>query len=263
LRGAAFAPPGLSYTNFSRLFSNLEVKGEDGETLEPVGEARYTNVSMITWTTERTVFGMNYGALLGIPFSTGDLTPSGDDAGTGGFDIGDILVTPISLYGRGPELDYQFQFTVWSSSGRFSPGAPDNRGTGFWSLLYSLGAVWYPGGNRDDWSLSAVARFEQNFEQASSGITPGNGLVIDWGIGKMMRLRGYPFEVGVSGFGVWQTSDQSTGDARRYRYYGVGPEFSLTATDRLILRLRAHWEFAARNAVQGNNIWFIVNYRID
>jgi hypothetical protein len=131
LRGAALAAPGLSYTNFNRLFSNLEVKDAEGQTAEPVGEARYANISMITWTTERTILGMNYGMLMGIPFSTGNLTPSGSNVGTGGFDLGDILVTPISLYGLTSELDYQFQFTVWSPSGRFSPGAPDNRGTGF------------------------------------------------------------------------------------------------------------------------------------
>ena len=262
LRGAAFASPGLSYTNFSRLFSNLEVKGGVGETVGSVGEARYANVSMITWTTERTIFGMNYGALLGIPFATGDLTPSGDDAGTGGFDLGDILVTPVSLYGRTSDLDYQFQFTVWSDSGRYSPGAPDNRGTGFWSLVYSLGAVWYPGGDRDNWSFSAVARFEQNFEQASSGITPGNDVVIDWGLGKTVRLGSYPVEIGVSGFAVWQLSQQSSGNPNRYRYFGIGPEISVALTDRWAMRLRAHWEFAAQNVVQGNNIWFIVNYKL-
>jgi hypothetical protein len=37
-------------------------------------------------------------------------------------------------------FDYQVQFTVWSASGRFSPGAHNNRGTGFWSLVYSLGS---------------------------------------------------------------------------------------------------------------------------
>jgi len=262
LRGAAFATPGLSFTNFNRLFSNLEMKGGNGETLGSVGEGRYANVSMITWTTERTVLGMNYGALLGVPFSTGNLTPSGDDAGTGGFDLGDVLVTPVSLYGRTSDLDYQLQFTVWSASGRFSPGAPDNRGTGFWSLVYSIGAVWYPGGDRDNWSLSAIARFEQNFEQASSGITPGNDVVVDWGLGKMLQFRGHPFEVGVSGFAVWQLSEQSSGNSNRYRYYGIGPEISVALTDRWAIRLRAHWEFAARNAIQGNNIWFILNYKI-
>jgi hypothetical protein len=262
VRGAAFAAPGLSYTNFNRLFSNLEVKGANGESLKPVGEARYANVSMITWTTDRTVLGMTYGTLLGIPFATGDLTPSSEKTETGGFDLGDILVTPISLYGRTADLDYQLQFTVWSASGRFAPGAPDNRGTGFWSLVYSLGAVWYPGADRDNWSLSAVARFEQNFEQRSSGITPGNDLVVDWGLGKMLRVRGYPVEVGVSGFGVWQLSRQSSGNPNRYRYYGIGPEFGITLSDRWAVRARAHWEFATQNAIQGNNIWLIVNYRL-
>jgi hypothetical protein len=216
---------------------------------------------MITWTTDRTLFGMTYGALMGIPFATGNLTPTDNDQ-TGDFALGDILVTPVSLYGRSSDIDYQFQFTVWSDSGRFTLGAPDNRGAGFWSLVYSVGAVWYPGGTREDWSLSAVARFEQNFEQEGSGITPGADVVVDWGVGKMLRIGGHPFELGLSGFAVWQLSDQSSGTDARYRYFGAGPEFSLGLSERWLLRLRAHWEFAARNAVQGNNLWLIVNYKI-
>ena len=187
IRGAATPPVGWAYTNFSRLFSNLEVKDSSGRTTEEVEEARYANITMITWVSDRKVLGMQYGALAGIPFATGNLTPSADDLGSTGFGLGDVLLTPVSLYGRKPAHDYQLQLTVWSASGRFTAGSADNRGSGFWALVYSLGGVWYPGGDRSDWSLSAVARIEQNFEQTGSGIDPGDDVVVDWGIGKVVR----------------------------------------------------------------------------
>ena len=165
IRGASGPAPGWMYTNFSRFFSNLEVKDSAGGTSDEVHEVRYANISMFTWTTSWKMLGMRYGALAGIPFSTGNLTPSSADVGSSSFGLGDILVTPISLYGDGSAYDYQFQFTVWSSSGHFSPGGASNRGSGCWALVYSVGGVAYPGGKRDDWSLSAVARIEQNFEQ--------------------------------------------------------------------------------------------------
>jgi hypothetical protein len=263
LRGAAAAQPGWSLTDFNRLFSNLVVKDANGATIGQPGEARYANILMAGWTSDTTILGMTYGALLGIPFATGNLNPEPGEAPGGAFALGDIIATPVALYGAASDFDYQLQLSVWTPSGRFEPGSPANRGTGFWSLIYSAGLVWYPGGDRQDWSVSGVARLEQNFQQAGTGIAPGNNLDLDWGIGKVLRLGPYRLDAGVSGFGTWQVTTQSGGaSAGRYRYYGAGPEVSAVIADGWAMRIRAQWEFAASNAVQGNNIWVILNTQL-
>jgi hypothetical protein len=263
IRGAASPDPGWSITNFNRFFTNLEAKDASGNSTRSLEELRFANITMFTWVTRWKVLGLQYGALAGVPFATGNLNPSADEVGSTSFGLGDVLVTPVSLYGRQPTFDYQFQFTWWTSSGRFSPGSPDNRGAGFQALVYSLGGAWYQGGNRADWSASAVARLEQNFEQARTGIHPGNDVVIDWGVGKVVPAK-RPLELGVSGFATWQLSEQTGGgagtDTSPYRYLGLGPEASWSPWDRWTFRIRAHWEFLTRNAVQGNNLWLILNY---
>ena len=263
IRGAVTPEAGLSYTNFSRFFTNLEMVGSTGASSEDMSELRYANISMFTWTTNRMVFGMRFGALAGVPVATGDISAGGEDSG---FGLGDILITPLSLYGRSASFDYQFQFTVWTPSGYFSPGSARNRGTGFWALIYSLGGVFYPGGDRDGWSVSLVVRTEQNFEQRLSKIGPGDDVVVDWGVGRVARVLDRRLDAGLSGFGVWQLTAQQGGpavaDHQRYRLMGVGPEASLSLADALALRVRAHWEFAARSIVRGNNLWIIFNYQI-
>lgn len=253
-------------TNFNRFFSNLERIDDHGEPVAEVGETRYANVTMISWTTTLKILGMSYGALMGIPFSTGNLRPADNDVGSTALGLGDVLLTPISLYGKSTAFDYQVQFTLWSSSGHFEPGGTENRGTGFWSLVYSLGGVFYPGGDRKKWSLSAVARFGQNFEQEGTGVTPGHDVVVDAGIGRGFELGGIPMEAGASGFTVWQLSAQTEADGSknpaRYRYFGLGPEASAALTDRLGFVVRAQWEFGTRNAVEGNNLWLILKYRL-
>jgi hypothetical protein len=261
IRGASTPVPGLAYTNFSRFFTNLQMVGPSAEA-QKMDELRFANISMFTWTTSWQIFGLRYGALAGIPFATGDLSSR---AGTSGFGLGDILITPISLYGKSVSFDYQFQFTVWTPSGRFSPGSSGNRGTGFWALVYSLGGVYYPGADREAWSLSAVARLEHNFQQRGSGIEPGADIVLDWGVGRMFRVADHQLDLGVSGFGLWQITSQEDGrpgtDDGRYRLVGVGPEASLSIVGALTLRVRAHWELAARDIVRGNNLWIIFSYR--
>lgn len=262
LRGAAAAAPGWSITDFNRLFSNLDVKDANGVSVSHAGEVRYANILMTGWTSETKLLGMNYGALVGIPFATGNLNPEPDDAPSGGFALGDIIVTPVSLYGTASDFDYQFQLSVWTPSGRFQPGSATNRGTGFWSLIYSAGLIWYPGGDRQDWSVSAVARLEQNFRQPGTGITPGDNFDLDWGIGKVVQLGPYRFDAGVSGFATAQVTTQTGGTSTgRYSYYGAGPEISAMIADGWSMRLRTQWEFATRNAVQGNNIWIMVSTR--
>jgi hypothetical protein len=215
-----------------------------------------------TWTTRHEVAGMAFGAMAGIPFSTGNLNPSSEDAGSSAFGLGDVLLTPVALYGSKPKVDYTVQLTIWTASGRFEPGSSNNRGSGYWALVYSLGAVGYAGADRL-WSASALARIEQNFEQSGTGIDPGDDVVIDWGVGRRVPRHG--LDVGVSGFATWQVTEQSGGadpPPARYRYFGAGPEGSLALSQRWTARIRAHWEFGTRNAIQGNNLWVLFHGKL-
>ena len=108
-----------------------------------------------------------------------------------------------------------------------------------------------------------MARIEQNFEQTESGITPGDDIVADWGVGRIFHVGELPIDAGVSGFGTWQVTSQAgeDADAGRYRYFGAGPEANASLTKHLALRFRAQWEFGAQNVIRGNNLWVILNYR--
>ena len=97
IRGASTPGAGWAYTNFSRLFTNLDVMDADGDPVQSVGELRYANISMITWTTDVRVLGMAYGALAGIPFATGNLRPAEGESESSGFGLGAILITPLSI----------------------------------------------------------------------------------------------------------------------------------------------------------------------
>ena len=221
---------GSSYTNFSRFFSNLEIADASGEGVQSLDELRYANISMLTWTTDLEFLGMRYGALAGVPFSTGNLRPSGDDVESG-FGLGDVLITPLALYGKSARFDYQVQLTVWTASGRFSPGAHDNRGTGFWALVYSLGGVFYPGGDRE--ALEPVGRRAHRAEFRAGGFRHHAGRRYRRRLGRRADracARACRIDIGVSGFAAWQVTTQTGGsaaaDTSRYRYFGVGPEVS-------------------------------------
>jgi len=253
IRGGAIPAPGFAVTNFNRFFTNLEVKDAQGNVTSEKSEIRYANITMLTYKPSWRPLGLEYAMQCGIPIATGNLNPTPDELGSKSFGLGDVLVTPVSLYKRGALWDAQFQFTYWSKSGNFEPGGTHNRGAGFDALVWSLGGVWYSKEQRDGWSVSAISRFEQNFGQKDTGVQPGDDVVVDWGVGKTLGT----VEAGVSGFGTWQLTSQD--GLARYSSLGIGPEASWRCGGPWTLRVRAHFEFAARNAVEGNGLWLIAH----
>src|SRR4051794_14814603 len=111
IRGAATPDPGVTYTNFSRVFTNEEVFDASGNAVD---ELRYANISMLSWTTDRGPFHMRYGALLGVPVATGNLRDAGGAVVSTHLGLGDVLLTPLSLYGKAEAFDYQLQLTGWT-----------------------------------------------------------------------------------------------------------------------------------------------------
>jgi hypothetical protein len=251
--------PGLSLLNFNRIsyFGNLI--SSSGENLGATNKVADANIIGINWITKKKILGMEYGCLLAIPLNNTYNNGTGESKG---FGLGDIVCIPIALYGKNKKFDYQFALGAWSSSGKYNPTGDNNHGTGFWEILYSVGGVYYPDGNRMSFSFSAVARFEQTFKQAYTKINPGDDVVFDMGIGSpMIPLNKF----GVSGFATTQFTKESGINAAintdLYRNFGIGPEVNYyLPKQHLKFILRPQWEFGARNITQGHNIWMAIAY---
>ena len=256
LRGGASPPRGWAYTNFSRAFTNLEAKDAAGETVREVGETRFANISMITCITHVRILGLTYGALAGIPFGTGNLNPSEGDLGSKNFGLGDVLITPVALYRTRQAWDAQFQFPVWTAPGNHELFGIE-RAREFPPSSTRLAARG-TGGDRHNWSVSAIARIEQNFEQKETGTKPGDDVVIDWGLGRSFESR-------CQSKSASPASPSGSSPSRR-RPRRTVPLLRRPARGERTpwagwtLRLRAQWEFGTVNAVQGNNLWFIVHH---
>jgi hypothetical protein len=161
---------------------------------------------MFTWTTDAKVFGMTYGALAGIPVATGDLRPTAGEVTSSGFGLGDVLVTPVSLYLARETFDFQVQFTVWTASGRYAPGATDNRGAGFASLGLGRG-VYYPGA-----IVSLAVRWRVSDRTLNGTRSPRRRHRRRLGCGAGFARAIIRIDAGVSGFGTWQLTAQEGGD---------------------------------------------------
>ena len=58
LRGASTPDPGFSITNFSRLFSNLQVADANSAPQQSIDERRFANITMFTWRIRQSRHGL-------------------------------------------------------------------------------------------------------------------------------------------------------------------------------------------------------------
>jgi hypothetical protein len=268
--GATPAADNVGLFNFVRYSIIGNLKNASGNTIGSTGVSTLTNIAGAQWVTSQKVFGMEYGALLAVPFNDVYNRPSGEGTQASGFGLGDIVFAPVMLFGKSEQFDYQIGMAVWTPSGTFSPGANDNHGSGYWELLYSLGGAFYPDGNRKSFSISAIARIEQNFSQRHTDIQPGNDVIMDFGISGPMLAFGdkfkHVFDIGVSGFATTQFTRETGSNAALntslYRVFGLGPEidYLIPAWDMKFV-FRPQWEFGAQNTTEGMTYWFAVVHK--
>ncbi|GKS57644.1 hypothetical protein YTPLAS18_11710 [Nitrospira sp.] len=271
LRGGATPPEGSTGAfNFFRYNHPGDLKNANGGTIQSVNKDVFVNITGAQWSTKYKFFGMNYGGLLAVPFNNIYNRASGQSTEASGFSLGDVVFSPLILFGKQENFDYQVGLAVWAPSGTFSPGASTNHGSGFWELLYSVGGVYYPDGKRNSFAISSVVRIEQNFKQRHTDIHVGDDVVMDWGISGPLLAFGetfkHVFDIGVSGFATTQFTRETGMNAALntsfYRVFGVGPEMNYYIPAwNLKFLFRPQFEFGARNTTQGHTYWLAVSYK--
>lgn len=271
LRGGSTPPEDtLGVFNFFRYSHAGPLKNANGGTIQNNSADTFTNITGAQWNADYKILGMNYGALLAVPFNNVYNRPSGQSTEASGFGLGDVAFAPVMLFGKQQYFDYQVGLAVWAPSGSFTPGSATNHGSGFWELLYSVGGVYYPDGNRKSFSISAVARIEQNFKQRHTDINVGDDVIMDWGISGPLLAFGetfkHVFDVGISGYATTQFTRETGANAALntsfYRVFGIGPEINyMLPAWNLKMLFRPQFEFGARNTTEGQTYWFAVTYK--
>ncbi len=269
LRGGATYEAGLGVFSFLRSSNGGNLKNANGDTIRATNEHANTSINGAQWITDYKILGMNYGMFGAVPFNDVYNRPSGQSTSSTGFGVGDIVFLPLMFFGKSERFDYQIGAGVWAPSGSFNPGSRHNHGGGFWEAVYSVGGVYYPDGNRKSFSISAVARIEQNFTQRHTDIHVGDDVIMDWGISGPYLAFGekfkHVFDIGVTGFATTQFTRETGANAslntELYRVFGIGPEINyLIPAWNMKILFRPQWEFGARNTSEGQTYWMGIVY---
>jgi hypothetical protein len=204
--------PGLSYANLFVYESFDEFKSNTGSVFFEQGNAAVlVDMSIFEWVTKKKIFGANFAAIAILPVANSDITSVRLGAVGGGGGFANSYFQPFTLGWHLKRLDIQPGYGFVAPTGRFTPGATNNVGSGFWTNALNAGETLYLKKNKAT-SLSAYQYYEFHTTQRGTNIHPGQCFDLDYSLMQILPLKKDEkvlLQFGLVGYGMWQTTNNS------------------------------------------------------
>jgi hypothetical protein len=176
----------------------------------------------LVFISDKLFFGGYWGADVIIPIVYQDVTAktfSGSKLG-----LGDIFIEPATLSWHIKKADVAIGWGIWIPSGESDFSDPSKPGKGFLTNMFTAGMTYYPDKKRS-WSLSALNRYEVNYERNKDNTRPGQVYTLEWGVAKSAAKT---VDLGLAGYFQTQTfrSEGFNSTILRERALALGPEIT-------------------------------------
>jgi hypothetical protein len=193
--------------------------------------------------------------------------------------LADTFVEPINIgWHFAKRVDFNAGYAFTAPTGRYTAGANDNVGSGYWGNDITSGTTLYITKNHGTTANLATA-WEIHGQKEVAGIpagqpskiTPGQAFTQEWGIGQVLPLKkdmSQLAQLGLVGYDQWQVSNNGGNyllagipvAASRVPYYsvhaiGLQANYILPAKD-VILFFKYYNEYSAKARPEGRTIAF-------
>ena len=242
-------PPGVYLENGTLLFFSNQFFDSNGNAVSSELNV-ISNRTAALWNTGIKIFNGDY--ILAIAIPIGNFAPRVSGNQEPALGLGDIYLQPVGVGWHFGDFHLTTSYNAIAPTGRFQAGSNSNTGRGFWSHLLTVG-TGYLSQDKLPWNAMVQVRYELPGTQSGTGVTPGQALILEYGVGKAITET---VDLGVVGYATWQTTDQQGGalldDPSRYRYFGVGPEVQVKIPNwNMFISTRLYFDFGSRNITQG------------
>ena len=275
--------PGLSYVNITVNYNAGAFNGPSGKAIPVTGTYDVWAVENIFYFVPGQKFlGATIGGMILFPTgATGSLDADISNpnfpnlsASAGGGGIADLYIQPIGLGWHLKRADLLLMDGVFIPTGRYSPGASNNVGFGYFGNHLQSGSTLYITKNRGtsanyftDWEVHGSRAGTNNTSK-----TPGQAFTQEWGLGQVLPLKKNMtqlLQVGAIGYDQWQVTDNggtvpigNIGSAPasllpHYSVHAVGGQLTYIApVKNLALYFKYEHEYLAYSHTLGNTIVF-------
>ena len=252
---------GFSYVNQFLFYSRDQAKGPNGEVLATGQNSVMMDMNTLVWVSKRRIDFIG-GALFSmsatIPIANNSLTSDLNGGISGGGGLADSYYQPFILGWRTKRADLRAVYGFLAPSGKFSIGANNNVGSGYWTHAFSSGQTFYLTENKAT-AISAFQMYEIHTTQQGTQIHPGDTLNLDYSVTHVVPLhRDLNLQVGLVGYEQWQLTDKTgpgitaAQSSAHYRVNALGFASSLMLPARKVsVGVKYFKEFEDRSTFQG------------
>jgi hypothetical protein len=287
LNAGSIPNPGITYANLALNYSAGRLNDSSGNRVSQRVTGTYAfwvDENIFYYVPKHKVLGGYFMPYVALNYASGsvvaDLSLAGNNlsAGAGGSGFADMYVQPVNLGWHLKRADVNAGYSFFAPTGRYTAGASDNVGSGYWGNNITSGTTFYVTKNKGtsanlstDWEIHGQRKTASTPAGQFSNKTPGQAFTDEWGVGQVLPLKkdfSRLLQLGLVGYDQWQvTSNGGTVivagipvPAKTIPYYsvhgiGVQSNFILPAKN-LAAFFKYYDEYSAKAAPQGRTFVF-------
>jgi hypothetical protein len=267
LNAGVIPDPGLTYQNLALNYSADALNDANGNRLPRItGTYQFwVDENIFMFVPKYKFLGGYFAPYASVNLANGSLVAEilGTNlSGNGGSEgLADTMVAPFNMGWHFRRLDLSAGYAFMAPTGRFTPGAKDNVGSGYWGNNLISGATFYITKNKGT-TANLFVDWESHGKMSGTNITPGRAVTMEWGLGQALPLDKQLtkiVQIGFVGYDQWQATDNS-GITRLLPYYSahaLGAQGNFIAPKlRLNFFFKYYGEYVAKAHPQGRTIVF-------
>jgi hypothetical protein len=274
LNSGILPSPGWTVANLDMSYSANTLNGSGGNAVPITGSSDVWVVQNgVYYVPKFKILGGNLGFVIDQPsVSNGSLTVPQFGVSSSGFGFIDTYVQPFTLGWHLKRADLNTGYAFFAPTGRYSPGAANNVGSGYWGNDWITGATFYVTKNKAT-SVNLFTNWEFHGSKQGAGntrVTPGQTFTTEWGVGQALPLKkDMNIQLGAVGYDQWQVSaDNGTVPnplggpplpaalVPFYSVHAAGVQTNFNLSKNLSFTFKYYWEYSAHSHPLGRTIAF-------
>jgi hypothetical protein len=207
--------PGFTYANVVLNYSAGQLNDANGNRRPNIGGTYsfWLDENIFSYVPKHKILGGYYAPLVVVNLANGSLVA--DVLGTnlsgngGGEGLADMFVEPVNLGWHLKRIDINAGYGFMAPTGRFTAGASDNVGSGYWGHNIPSGSTFYITKNKGT-SANLFTDWEIHGKKSGTNLTPGQAFTMEWGLGQVLPLKkdlSRLLQLGLIGYDQWQVSN--------------------------------------------------------
>lgn len=285
LNAGVIPDPGITYANLAMNYSAGQLNDSNGNSISGItgNYSFWADENIIYYVPDHKILGGYFMPYIAINVANGslvaDITGTNLSGNGGGDGLADTYVQPINMgWHFAKRVDFNAGYSFVAPTGRYTAGASNNVGSGYWGNDITSGTTLNITKNQattanlaTDWEIHGSKKVASVPAGEFSNKTPGQTFTIEWGLGQVLPLKknlSMLAQLGLVGYDQWQvTSNGGTiivagvplpaSAIPYYSVHGIGfqSNFILPAKD-FVLFFKYYDEYSAKARPEGRTIVF-------